>query len=146
MAWKKLVWQNNPAPANKIDSMFSSETCFGTEFRLVISSAEWFGTEFRAFATNFLPWYRIPSIFLLCRTVRNWIPRIFCSVEQPEFRRNKPVVPRNSQNSAGTNLLFRGTAGIPPEQTCCSVYSVFRGIIFCRKLPTLIQNQIEKCE
>ncbi len=63
-----------------------------------ISSAEWFGTEFRAFATNFLPGYRIPSIFLFCRTVRNF--------------------------------LFRGTAGIPPEYTCCSVYSVFRGIIF----------------
>jgi hypothetical protein len=30
-----------------------------------------------------------------------------CSAEQPEFRRNKPVVPRNSRNSAGTNLLFR---------------------------------------
>jgi hypothetical protein len=26
--------------------------------------------------------------------------------------------------------MFRGTAGIPLEQTNCSVYSVFRGIIF----------------
>ena len=57
---KKISFTKNPAPANKIDSM----TCFGTEFRLVISSGEWFGTEFRAFAANFLPWYRIPSIFL----------------------------------------------------------------------------------
>ncbi len=47
----------------------------GTEFRVVISSAESFGTEFRDF-------------------------------------------------------LFRGTAGIPSEITICSVYSVFRGIIF----------------
>ncbi len=28
----------------------------------------------------------------------------------------------------------------PPEQTNCSVYSVFCGIIFCRKLPNLILN------
>jgi hypothetical protein len=27
-------------------------------------------------------------------------------------------------------FLFRGTAGIPLEITICSVYSVFRGIIF----------------
>ncbi len=65
----------------------------GTEFRVVFSSAEWFRMEFRAFACNFVPWYRIPSIFLLCGTVRNGIPRIFCSAEQPEFRRNKPIVP-----------------------------------------------------
>ncbi len=65
----------------------------GTEFRVGISSAEWFRTEFLAFASNFVPWYRIPSIFLLCGIVRNGIPRIFCSAEQPEFRRNKPIVP-----------------------------------------------------
>ncbi len=32
------------------------------------------------------------------------------------------------------NILFRGTAGIPPEQTNCSVYSVFRGIIFLSEI------------
>jgi hypothetical protein len=32
---------------------------------------------------------------------------------------------RNSES-----FLFRRTAGIPPELTICSVYSVFRGIIF----------------
>jgi hypothetical protein len=108
----KISFTKNPNPANRIDSMFF------TEFRVVVSSAEWFGTEFqvfvyifvprkgipslfllggmvrnRAFASNFVPWYRIPIIFLLCGTVRNGIPRIFRSAEQPEFRRNKPIVP-----------------------------------------------------
>jgi hypothetical protein len=36
------------------------------------------------------------------------------------------------------SFLFRGTAGIPPEQTNYSVYSVFRGTIFLSKLPTLL--------
>jgi hypothetical protein len=53
---------------------------FGTEFRLIFSSAEGFGTEFRDF-------------------------------------------------------LFRGTTGIPSEITICSVYSVFRGIIFLSEIP-----------
>ncbi len=39
---------------------------------------------------------------------------------------------RNSER-----FLFRGTAGIPSEMNICSVSSVFRGIIFCRKFPTL---------
>jgi hypothetical protein len=41
---KKISFTKNPAPANRIDSMFSSETCFETEFRVVVSSAEWFRT------------------------------------------------------------------------------------------------------
>ncbi len=32
-------------------------------------------------------------------------------------------------------FLFRGTAGIPSEITMCSVYSVFRGIIFLSEIP-----------
>ena len=93
MAWKKLVLHKNHAPVNRIDGMFLSETCFGTEFlefsvtrngsernseslllflfhgkefRAFVSSVERFGTEFREFS-----------------------------------------VPRNSRNSAGTNQLFR---------------------------------------
>jgi hypothetical protein len=102
---------------NRQLSLFLSKTCFGTEFREFVSiffprngipsifllcgtvrnriprvfcSAEWFNTEFREIASIFLPWYRIPSILLLCGTVRNGIPRV--------------SVPRNSRNSAGTNL------------------------------------------
>jgi hypothetical protein len=33
------------------------------------------------------------------------------------------------------DFLFRGTAGIPSEITLCSVYSVFRGIIFLSEIP-----------
>ncbi len=32
-------------------------------------------------------------------------------------------------------FLFRGTAGIPSEISICSVYSVFRGIIFLSEIP-----------
>jgi hypothetical protein len=38
---------------------------------------------------------------------------------------------RNSES-----FLSRGTAGIPPEQTSCSVNSVFRGIIFLSEIAT----------
>ena len=33
------------------------------------------------------------------------------------------------------DFLFRGTVGIPSEITICSVYSVFRGIIFLSEIP-----------
>jgi hypothetical protein len=64
----------------------------GTEFRVSFSSVEWFGAEFREFASIFVPRYRVPSFFLLCGMIRNGIPRVFCSAEQPESRRNKPIV------------------------------------------------------
>jgi hypothetical protein len=41
----KISFTKNPVPANRIDSMFSSETCFGTEFRVVVSSKEWFRVQ-----------------------------------------------------------------------------------------------------
>jgi hypothetical protein len=44
---------------------------YGTEFRVVISSAEWLGTEFRKFAAIFDPRNGIPSCFLFCRRVQN---------------------------------------------------------------------------
>jgi hypothetical protein len=40
-------------------------------------------------------------------------------------------VPRNGFRV----FLFRGTSGIPSEITICSVYSVFRGIIFLWEIP-----------
>ncbi len=73
---------------------------YGTEFRVVFSSAEWFITEFWEFDSIFVPQYRIPSIFLFFGMVRN------------------------------ESILFRGTAGNPLEQTTCSVYSVFWGILY----------------
>jgi hypothetical protein len=59
----------------------------GTEFRVVYSSAEGFETEFRVFASILVPRNGIPSCFLFRGRVRNGIPRVFCSAEQPEFRR-----------------------------------------------------------
>ncbi len=50
----------------------------------VFCSAEWFRTKFREFASVFVPWYRMPSILLLCGTVWN-----------------------------SESFIFRGTAGIP---------------------------------
>jgi hypothetical protein len=73
----------------------------GTGFRAFFSCMKWFGTEFREFASIFVPLYGIPSIFLFHRIVRNGLPRVFCSAEQPEFRRNKPIV--QSIPSSGNN-------------------------------------------
>ena len=52
---------------------------------------------------------------------------LFCSTE-----RNSELfsLPRNGSERNSESFLFHGTAGIPPEQTNCSVYFVFRGIIF----------------
>ncbi len=46
-----------------------------------------------SFASIFVPQYGIPSIFLFLGMVRNGISRVLRSAEQPEFRRNKPIVP-----------------------------------------------------
>ncbi len=40
------------------------------------------------------------------------------------------------------DFLFRGTTGIPSEITICSVYSVFRGIIFLSEIPNPTQNPV----
>ncbi len=111
MIYKKISYIKNPAPANSIDSLFSSEKCnserlaissnlrlqliffHGTEFRVGFSSAEWFGTEFQVFC------------FYFCFTVQNskhLAPPEWFGTEFREF-----PVPRNSRNSAGTNQLFR---------------------------------------
>ena len=42
---------------------------------------------------------------------------------------------RNGSEQNSENFLFRRTAGIPSEITICSVYSVFRGIIFLSEIP-----------
>ncbi len=112
-------------------------------------------------------WNGIPSFCLLRGMVRNRIPGVclyFCSTERNSelFSLTRNVSERNSERlllilfhgtefwaifsyaeQFGTEFrefLFRGTAGIPPEQTNCSVSSVFHGIIFCRKLPTLVHT------
>ena len=98
-------------------------------------SAEWFGTEFREFASIFVPRNGIPSCFLIRWSVRKGIPRdcFYFLFNGTEFR-----VIFSSAEGFGTefrDFLFRGTAGIPSEITLCSVYSVFRGIIFLSEIP-----------
>jgi hypothetical protein len=83
----------------------------GTEFRVVFSSAEGFGTELWEFASIFVPSYGIPSCFLSAEGFGT------------EFR----------------DFLFSGTTGIPSDITIGSVFSVFRGIIFCRNSPPYLR-------
>ncbi len=85
------------------------------ESRDVFSSAEGFGTELWEFASIFVPRNGIPSCFLFRGRVRNGIPRL--------------SVPRNNRNSVGNNRLF------------CLFR--LRGIIFCRKVPTLNKRSLE---
>ncbi len=85
---------------------------------------------------------RIPSVCLyFCSTERNselfsfprngseWNSERLLQIffHGTEFRAFSRLWNGSEQNSE--NFLFRGT-GIPPEETNCSVYSVFRGIIF----------------
>ena len=110
----------------------------GTEFRDVFSSAEGFGTELWDFASIFVPRNGIPSYFLFRGRVLNGIPWVFfnfCSTE-----RNSELFssPRKGSERNSERFLFRGTAGIPSEIPICSDYSVFRGIMFCLKFPTLV--------
>jgi hypothetical protein len=78
--------------------------------------------------------------FSLLRNGWNEIPRVcfyFCStVENFEHF----SLPRKGSERNSKSFLFRGTAEIPPEQTNCSVYSVFCGIIFLSEIanPTLV--------
>ncbi len=87
----------------------------GTEFRVVFSSAEGFGREILESATILVPRNGIPSCFIFRGRVRNGIPSCF---------------------------LFRGTAGIPSEIIICSVYSVFRGIMFLSEIPNSWHRQV----
>jgi hypothetical protein len=90
--------------------MFLSETCFGTEFREFASTffTEWNGLEWNS-----------ESLLLSCSMVQN-------------FKHSSPL--RNGSERTSECFLFLGTDGIPPEQTSCSVYSFFRGIIFLSEI------------
>ncbi len=84
---------------------------------------------------------RNSEFFLFCGRVRNeiLIGYFYFLIHGTEFR-----LVFSSAEGFGTEFrefLFRGTAGIPSEIIICSVYSVFRGIIFCRKFPTLPESR-----
>jgi hypothetical protein len=128
---KKIYFIKNPALANRIDSMFLSETCFGTEFRAFYSSAERFRKKFREFS---VPWNgseRNSKSLLLILFHGTEFRAFFSSVEWFGMEFQEFSVLRNSRNSAGTN----------PN---CSVYSVFRGIIFLAEIanPRLLVTKV----
>ncbi len=82
---KKITFTKNPAPANRIESVFflqnalerNSESlllclCRRFEFRFVFSSVEWFRMEFQVFASIFAR-NGISSCFLVRRMLQNGI-------------------------------------------------------------------------
>ncbi len=112
----------------------------------------------------------IPSCVLFREIVRNGIPRIFFYFGSTErnselfsypqqgskhyygrlllflFHGTEFRVVFSSAEGFGTefqDFLFRGTTGIPSEINICSVYSVFRGIIFLSEIPNPKQNHLE---
>ncbi len=108
----------------------------GKEFRVVFSSAEWFGTEFRECASTVF-WFqeRNSELYSLPQkgSEQNYGILLLFLFHGTEFR-----VIFFSAEGFGTefrDFLFRGTTGIPSEITICSVYSVFRGIIFLSEIP-----------
>ncbi len=66
----------------------------------------------------------------LCEILCNKIPRVWFYFSSTVQNSEHFTLPRNCSERIFESYLFRGTAGIPPEQTNCSVYSVFHGIIF----------------
>ncbi len=124
-----------PLPRNGLER--HSETCLyfcSTEHELFL---------FRGMVRNGIPrgyfyfWStgRNSEFFLFCRRVRNeiLIGYFYFLIHGTEFR-----LVFTSAEGFGTEFrefLFRGTAGIPSEIIICSVYSVFRGIIFLSEIP-----------
>jgi hypothetical protein len=76
----------------------------------------------------------IPSIFLFRGMVRNKILRVCFYFHSTVENSEHFSLPRNGSERNSESFLFRGTAGIPPEQTNCSGYSVFRGIFFLSEI------------
>ncbi len=107
----------------------------GKEFRVVFSSAEWFGTEFREFKYyGSTEWNSELCLFRSrVRSEQNYGSLLLFLFHGTEFR----VILSSAEGFATEfrDFLFRGTTGIPSEITICSVYSVFRGIIFLSEIP-----------
>jgi hypothetical protein len=107
---KKISLTENPAPANRIDSMFLSGTEFrefallfffhGTDFRAFFSSAERFGTEFQEFSVPQMAQNRIPRVCYF-----------FCSMVQ-HSKHFSPL--RNGSERNSESFLSRHTAGRSP--------------------------------
>jgi hypothetical protein len=117
---KIFFYRKSCSIANRTDRVFLYET--------------YFGREFQEFASIFVPRNGIPSCFFFRGIVQNGIPRVFfylCSMLQ-NSEHFSPL--RNGSEQNSESFLFRGTHGTLPEQTNCSVYSVFRRIIFLSEI------------
>ncbi len=91
-------------------------------------------TEFRELALLFVPRNGIPRCLLFRGMVRNRIPSVFfyfCSTAR-NFELFSLLWNGSEWNSE--SFLFCGTAGIPPEPSNCSVYSIFRGKMFLSEI------------
>ncbi len=124
---KKLVLQKILLQIPRVLSI----SFYRTEFQAIFSTAERFGTEFWEFSVPrngseqnserlllFCSMVQNSEKFPLWGTFPNRILRVFCSAEQPEFRRNKPIVP-----------------SIPPsaEQFFCQIFPTL-----CRPLTPIL--------
>ncbi len=122
--WHEKNWyKKNPAPANRFDSIF----CRSSE----LLSLPWNGSEQNSKCLQiFFSTERNSELFSPPQNGSDWNSERLHLIlfHGKEFRAIFSSAERFDRNSE--NFLFRGTAGIPPKQTNCSVYSVFRGIIF----------------
>jgi hypothetical protein len=111
---------------------------------------EYIGTAFREFASIFVPRNLILNCFLFCGMIQNGIPRgcfYFCSTEwnlelfslpwKGSARNSESLLLFLLHGTEFREFQFCGTDGIPSEITNCAVNSVFHGITFFRKFPTL---------
>ena len=101
----------------------------------MFSSAEWLGTENPRVCFYFGSTERNSELCSLPQkgSEQNYGSLLLFLFQGTEFR-----VVFSSAEGFGTefrDFLFRGTTGIPSEITICSVYSVFRGIIFLPEIP-----------
>jgi hypothetical protein len=96
-------------------------------------------TQLRACFLCKMRWNKIPKVcFYFCSTERSSplflfrgiVRRVCCYISSSVLHSEHFSLPRNCSERNSESFLFRGTAGIPPEQTKCSVYSVFHGISF----------------
>jgi hypothetical protein len=74
--------------------------------------------------------------FELCSLPRNGSERNSENLHLFWFHGTKFRVSAEGLGTEFRDFPFRGTTGIPSEITICSVYSVFRGIIFLSEIPS----------
>jgi hypothetical protein len=111
--------------------LFDCRVLFWDDF----SSTEWFRTEFREFISIFGSTERNSG---LCSLPQNGSEQNYGSLLRFLFHGTEFRVISSSAEGFGTefrDFLFRGTTGIPSEITLCSVYSVFRWILFLSEIP-----------